>query len=60
MPTVQFLLDGRRDCQDAGGFVFVPRGLTHTFANPVSGQARILVIGSPPGLGMVEEIGRLA
>jgi hypothetical protein len=38
----------------------VPRGHTHSFANPWPGQARILVIGSSPALGMVEEIGRLA
>jgi mannose-6-phosphate isomerase-like protein (cupin superfamily) len=58
--TVEFLLDGRRERQTAGGFVFVPRGVTHSFANPGPGEARILVIGSPPALAMVEQIGRLA
>jgi mannose-6-phosphate isomerase-like protein (cupin superfamily) len=58
--TIEFLLDSRRERESAGEFVFVPRGHTHSFANPWPGQARILVIGSSPALGMVEEIGRLA
>jgi uncharacterized cupin superfamily protein len=58
--TVEFLLDGQRERQAAGGFVFVPRGIAHSFANPGPGPARILVIGSSPAQAMVEEIGRLA
>jgi hypothetical protein len=38
----------------------VPRGVTHTFANPGPGPARILVIGSSPVLALVDEMGRLA
>jgi mannose-6-phosphate isomerase-like protein (cupin superfamily) len=58
--TVEFLLDGRHERQAAGAFIFVPRGVTHSFANPGPGPARILVIGSSPAQAMVEEIGRLA
>jgi uncharacterized cupin superfamily protein len=58
--TVEFLLDGRRERQGAGGFVFVPRGVAHSFANPGPAEARMLVIGSAPAQVMVEEVGRLA
>jgi uncharacterized cupin superfamily protein len=58
--TVEFLLDGRRERQGPGGFVFVPRGVAHSFANPGPAEARMLVIGSPPAQAMVEEVGRLA
>jgi uncharacterized cupin superfamily protein len=58
--TVEFLLDGRRERQGAGGFVFVPRGVAHSFANPGPAGARMLVIGSAPAQVMVEEVGRLA
>ena len=58
--TVEFLLDGRRERLGAGGFVFVPRGVVHSFANPGPEQARMLVIGSDPTQVMVEEVGRLS
>jgi uncharacterized cupin superfamily protein len=58
--TVEFLLDGKRERQGAGGFVFVPRGVAHSFANPGPAEARMLVIGSRPTQVMVEEVGRLA
>ena len=58
--VVEFLLDGQREQQGAGGFVFVPRGVAHSFANPGPAQARMLVIGSRFAQVMVEEVGRLA
>jgi uncharacterized cupin superfamily protein len=58
--AVEFLLDGQRERQGAGGFVFVPRGVVHSFANPGPAEARMLVIGSRPAQVMVEEVGRLA
>src|SRR5215831_1000082 len=58
--TVEFLLDGQRERQGAGGFVFVPRGVVHSFANPGPAEARMLVIGSGPAQAMVEEVGRLS
>jgi uncharacterized cupin superfamily protein len=58
--VVEFLLDGQREQQGAGGFVFVPRGVVHSFANPGPAEARMLVIGSRSAQVMVEEVGRLA
>ena len=46
--TMEFLLDGQRERQGAGGFAFVPRGVVHSFANPGPAEARMLVIGSSP------------
>jgi mannose-6-phosphate isomerase-like protein (cupin superfamily) len=57
---VEFLLDGQRERQGAGGFVFVPRGVAHSFANPGPAEARMLVIASGPAQAMVEEVGRLS
>lgn len=58
--VVEFLLDGQRERLGAGGFVFVPRGVVHSFSNPGPEQARMLVVGSNPTQVMVEEVGRLA
>jgi mannose-6-phosphate isomerase-like protein (cupin superfamily) len=58
--TVEFLLNGQRERQGAGGFVFVPRGVVHSFANPGPAEARMLVIGSGPAQAMVEEVGQLS
>jgi mannose-6-phosphate isomerase-like protein (cupin superfamily) len=58
--VVEFLLDGKRERLGAGGFVFVPRGVVHSFANPGPAEARMLVIGSRPTQVMVEEVGRLS
>ena len=57
---MEFLLDGRRERLGAGGFVFVPRGVVHSFADPGPGQARMLVIGSDPTQVILEEVGRLS
>jgi mannose-6-phosphate isomerase-like protein (cupin superfamily) len=58
--TMEFLLDGQRQRLGPGGFVFVPRGVVHSFANPGPAEARMLVIGSRPTQVMVEEVGRLS
>jgi Cupin domain len=58
--TMEFVLDGQRERQGAGAFVFVPRGVVHSFANPGPAEARMLVIGSGPAQTMVEEVGRLS
>jgi quercetin dioxygenase-like cupin family protein len=55
--TVTFALGQERSQRGAGSFVFVPRGLAHSFANPGPGAARVLVIGSPSVARMVEEAG---
>ena len=37
---------------EAGGFVFVPRGVVHSFANPGPAEARMLISDrEPPGTG---------
>jgi quercetin dioxygenase-like cupin family protein len=44
----------------AGGFVLVPRGVTHAFTNRHDEAARFLVLFSPPGLEtMFEELHEL-
>jgi mannose-6-phosphate isomerase-like protein (cupin superfamily) len=58
--TMEFVLDGQREQLDAGGFVFVPRGVVHSFSNPGPAEARMLVIGSRPAQVMVEEVGQLS
>ncbi len=39
----------------AGGFVLVPRGVTHAFANRGQGPAQFIVLFSPPGLELMFE-----
>jgi mannose-6-phosphate isomerase-like protein (cupin superfamily) len=58
--TVDFFLSERREHLEAGSFVLVPRGVSHGFANLGPGEARLLIIGSPPIQRLVEEVGRLA
>lgn len=58
--TVTFSLDGvATDCP-TGSYVFVPRGVTHGFANPSDTPARLLVVGSPGAVRLVEDIHRLS
>jgi mannose-6-phosphate isomerase-like protein (cupin superfamily) len=57
--TIEFTLGSRRDRRGAGSFVFVPRGIAHSFANPGPSSARILLMGSPDVVAMVEEVGRV-
>jgi len=57
--TVDFLLGGRRERLEGGSFVLVPRGVSHGFSNPGPGEARVLIIGSPPVQKLVEEVGLL-
>jgi mannose-6-phosphate isomerase-like protein (cupin superfamily) len=42
-----------------GTFVFVPRGVPHSFANPGPALARMLVIGSSGVQSLVEEVAPL-
>jgi mannose-6-phosphate isomerase-like protein (cupin superfamily) len=45
----------------AGGTVFVPRGVAHTFANASSSPVRMLIIMTPAGFeGFFREMARLA
>ena len=57
---LEFSLSDEVETVSAGGFVFVPRGVPHTFRNAGTEPVRMLVIGSPQVQAMVEEIGKLA
>lgn len=57
--SVAFTLDGRTTDCPAGSFVFVPRGATHGFGNPLPTPAKILVITSPGAIRLVESIYQL-
>ncbi len=46
---LSFDLDGERRVVGPGGFVLVPPGVVHTFANPGPGPARFLNIYQPAG-----------
>ena len=57
MEEAFYVLDGRLTFRlgdnmvqaEAGSFVFVPRGVVHTFSNPAAQPSRVLVIVSPGG-----------
>ena len=48
--AVAIRLGDRTVTAGAGTFVLVPRGVIHTYANPGTGTARFITIGSPAGL----------
>lgn len=43
-----FECDGKRFQVESGGFVFLPRGLTHNYTVRSDGDVRLLVITAPP------------
>lgn len=45
--TFTFRLGDRIETVEAGGFVLVPRGAPHTFANESDAPARILIVHAP-------------
>jgi oxalate decarboxylase/phosphoglucose isomerase-like protein (cupin superfamily) len=57
--TVAFTLDGQDHECLAGSLVFVPRGVSHGFANPSADPAQILVVATPDAIRMVEELFQL-
>jgi mannose-6-phosphate isomerase-like protein (cupin superfamily) len=48
--TLEFVCDGERFRAEAGAFVFLPRGLPHTFIGLTRPSARVLVLLTPGGL----------
>ena len=46
-----FECDGRRFDVETGGFVFLPRGLSHNYTIRTDGAVRLLVITAPPRAG---------
>ena len=49
---LRFRLDGSDHPAPAGSFVFIPRGVPHTWQNAGDGQARILFAFTPASPGM--------
>ncbi|MDP9367651.1 MAG: cupin domain-containing protein [Chloroflexota bacterium] len=45
-----FLIDGQTSTAPAGSFVFVPRGILHTFWNESAAPARQLTVFTPAGI----------
>jgi hypothetical protein len=45
-----FLIDGRTTSAPAGSFVFVPRGILHTFWNESAAPAKQLTVFHPAGI----------
>jgi quercetin dioxygenase-like cupin family protein len=45
-----FLIDGREHLAPAGSFVFVPRGILHTFWNASDAPAKQLTVFTPAGI----------
>jgi len=45
-----FLIDGRTSMAAAGSFVFIPRGIEHTFWNESSAPAKQLTVFTPAGI----------
>ena len=55
-----FLIDGRTSAAPAGSFVFIPRGITHTFWNESAAPARQLTVFTPAGIeAYFEEVTRV-
>jgi quercetin dioxygenase-like cupin family protein len=55
-----FLIDGRTHTAPAGSFVFVPRGILHTFWNASDAPARQLTVFAPAGIeDYFEEVARV-
>jgi len=49
---LRFRLDGTDHSRPAGSFVFIPRGVPHTWQNAGEGPARILFVFTPASPGM--------
>jgi quercetin dioxygenase-like cupin family protein len=47
---MSFLIDGRTHTAPAGSFVFVPRGILHTFWNASDAPAKQLIVFTPAGI----------
>lgn len=45
-----FLIDGRTSTAPAGSFVFIPRGIPHTFWNESAAPARQVTVFNPAGI----------
>lgn len=55
-----FLIDGRTSAAPAGSFVFIPRGIPHTFWNESAEPARQLTVFTPAGIeAYFEEVTRV-
>ena len=57
--TLQFMVEGEELPVDAGGWIYSPKGVLHTFRNVSDSPARALLLAIPSGLeGFFREAGR--
>lgn len=49
--VLEFVVDGRRFTAEAGTWVFIPRGVIHTWRNPGDTPARFLTLLAPARFG---------
>ena len=55
-----FLIDGRTSTAPAGSFIFIPRGILHTFWNESAAPAKQLTVFTPAGIeAYFEEVTRV-
>ena len=55
-----FLIDGRKSTAPAGSFIFIPRGIPHTFWNERADPAKQLTVFTPAGIeAYFEEVNRV-
>jgi quercetin dioxygenase-like cupin family protein len=58
--VMTFLIDGRTSSAPAGSFVFIPRGIPHTFWNESAATAKQLTVFHPAGIeAYFEEVTRV-
>ena len=57
--TLEFMVEGEEIALDAGGWIYSPKGVLHTFHNSSDAPARALLLAVPSGLeGFFREVGR--
>ena len=57
--TLQFIFEREELSLDAGGWLYSPKGVPHTFRNAPDAPARVLLLAVPSGLeGFFRDVGR--
>ncbi len=57
--TLEFMVEGEEMSVEAGGWIYSPKGVLHTFRNSSAVPARALLLAVPSGLeGFLREVGR--
>ena len=58
--SLVFMVEGKEQTLDAGGWIYSPKGVLHTFRNASGKPARALLLALPAGLdGFFAEAGRV-